>query len=143
MLTDYSSLENEIGSAEEPKVLPAGTEVKVRIIGVRSGTSEKNDCVWHSPIFDVPDDPMVMEFSAFLWELDEEKLDPKSYVKSLYQFKQFATCFGFNFSRPFSWEDDLIGLQGWVILGLKKSEEYGDQNTIKKYIVPPSENTPY
>ncbi len=135
MLTDYSALENEITGAEEPKVLLAGSEVKARIVGIRTGISEKNDCTWYSPIFDVPEDPMVMEFSDFLWDLDQVKLDPKSYARAVYKFKQFATCFGIDFSRPFSWEDDLVGLEGWMILGLKKSEEYGDQNSVKKYII--------
>lgn len=134
MLTDYSAIENEITGAEEPKILPAGSEVKARIIGVRTGTSEKNDCIWYSPIFDVPEDPLIAEFSAFFWELDAEKLDPKSYSRSLYTFKQFAKCFDLDYTKPFSWEDDLIGLEGWVILGIRKSDEYGDQNTIKKYI---------
>jgi hypothetical protein len=41
-----------------------------------------------------------------------------------------------DYSRPFDWEDDLVGLEGWIILGVKKSDEYGDQNTVKKYVAP-------
>ena len=135
-LTDYSDLEQEIKDAPEPKVLPAGSEVKARIINVRSGISDKNDARWYSPVFDVPDDPMVVEFNAFFWELaDREKLTPKEVQRGIYQFGRFAECFGIDYSRPFSWEDDLNGLEGWVILGLKKSEEYGDQNIIKKFVV--------
>jgi len=135
-LTDYSDLEQQIKDAPEPKVLPAGSEVKARIINVRSGISDKNDARWYSPVFDVPDDPMVVEFNAFFWELaDRDKLTPKETQRGIYQFGRFAECFGIDYSRPFSWEDDLNGLEGWVILGLKKSEEYGDQNTIKKYMV--------
>jgi len=135
-LTDYSDLEQEIKDAPEPKVLPAGSEVKARIINVRSGISDKNDARWYSPVFDVPDDPMVVEFNAFFWELaDRDKLTPKEVQRGIYQFGRFAECFGLDYSRPFSWEDDLNGLEGWIILGLKKSEDYGDQNTIKKYMV--------
>jgi hypothetical protein len=54
----------------------------------------------------------------------------------MYRFKQFATAFGLDYSRPFSWEDDLVGLEGWVILGVKKSDEYGDQNNVSKYVLP-------
>ena len=43
-MSDYSDLEKEIGGAPEPKMLPAGSEVKARIISVRSGVSDKNDC---------------------------------------------------------------------------------------------------
>ena len=133
-LVDYSALEGEISGAQEPKTLKAGEEVKARIIKINSGISAKNDCKWFSVVFDVEDDPMIKEFSDFFWELDREKLDAKSYSRSLYQFQQFAAAFGLDYSRPFSWEDDMPGLSGWVIVGVKKSDEYGEQNTVKKYI---------
>jgi hypothetical protein len=134
-LTDYSDLEQEIKNAPEPKVLPAGSEVYARIISVRSGVSDKNDCAWYMPVFDVPDDPMVIEFNKFMWELDKEKLDPKQFARALNDFQKFAECFGLDYSRPFSWEDDLVGLEGWVILGIQKDDEYGDKNTIKKFVL--------
>ena len=133
-LTDYSDLEQEITDAPEPKVLIAGTEVRARIISVRSGVSDKNDCEWHSPVFDVPDDPLVIEFNSFMWELDREKLTEKQFARSLNDFQKFATAFGLDYSRPFSWDDDLIGLEGWLIVGIKKDDEYGDKNTVKKYV---------
>ena len=134
-LTDYSDLETEIKNAPEPKVLPSGSEVYARIISVRSGVSDTNDCTWHMPTFDVPDDPMVIEFNKFMWELDREKLEPKKFARALSDFQKFATCFGLDYSRPFSWEDDLVGLEGWVILGIQKDPEYGDKNTIKRFVV--------
>jgi hypothetical protein len=134
-MSDYSDLEKSISGAPEPKMLPAGTEVKARIISVRSGISDKNDCRWYQPVYDVPNDPMVSEFNDFMWELNKDRLTPKQFARELYKFKQFATAFGVDYSRPFSWEDDLPGKEGWVILGIKKSEEYGDQNTVKKYVV--------
>ena len=138
-LTDYSDLEQEVMDAPEPKVLQKGSEVKARIIAVRSGISEKNDCRWYQPVFDVPGDPMVIEFNDFFWDLAgdaREKLDPKQYQRSLFQFQQFVKCFGIDLSKPFDWEDDLISFEGWVILGFKKDEEYGDKNTVRKYLAP-------
>ena len=136
MLTDYSDLEHEIEEAPEPKILPAGTEVKARIIMVNSGISDKNDCQWYMPVFDVPEDPMTIEFNDFFWDLDKSKLDPKAYQKGLFKFQKFATAFGIDYSRPFSWEDDLPSKEGWMILGIKKDDEYGDKNSVKKYISP-------
>ena len=134
-MSDYSDLEKQIAGAPEPKILVKGTEVKARIVSVRSGVSDKNDCTWYQPVFDVPADPMVMEFNDFMWELNKEKLTPKQFQRELYKFKQFASAFGIDYSRPFSWEDDLPGKEGWVILGVKKSDEYGDQNSVSKYVV--------
>ena len=134
-LTDYSSLEKEIENAPEPKCLPRGSEVKARIISVREGISEKNNAQWYQPVFDIPDNPLAMEFNDFFWDLaDCNKLDEKSQARSLHKFKLFAEAFNLDYSRPFSWTDDLIGLEGWVILGIKKSDEYGDQNTVQKYV---------
>ena len=134
-LVDYTDLEKEIADAPEPKILKAGIEVKARIILVRTGVSDTNDCVWYSPVFDVPQDPLVIEFNDFFWELDKEKLDQKQYKRNLYKFKQFAAAFGIDYSRPFSWEDDLPTKEGWMIVGVKKTDDYGDQNTVKKYVV--------
>jgi len=137
-MADYSDLEKEIKESEEPKILKAGTEVKARIVSVRSGVSDKNDCTWYTPIFDVPDDPMVMEFNDFFWDLGPDNkaiLDPKQWQRNRYNFSQFAAAFGIDYSRPFDWEDDLPGKTGWMILGVRKSEEYGDSNSVKKYVV--------
>ena len=134
-LTDYSDLEKEIENTPEPKNLPRGTEVKARIINVREGVSEKNGAQWYMPVFDVPDDPLVLEFSDFFWDLAErDKLDEKAYLRAMRKFKMFAEAFGIDYSRPFSWLDDLQGLEGWVILGVRKSDEYGEQNTVSKYV---------
>ena len=134
-LTDYTSLEKEIADSQEPKTLSRGSEVKARVINVREGISDKNGAQWFQPVFDVPSDPMVLEFSDFFWDLaSREKLEEKAYQRAVNKFKNFAAAFGLDYSRPFSWTDDLIGLEGWVILGVRKSDEYGDQNTVTRYV---------
>ena len=135
-LIDYTDMEDEIKDAPEPKVLKAGTEVKVRITSVRTGTSEKNDADYFMPTLEVPDDPMVKEFNDFHWVLDREALTAKEFERAKYKFSQFVKCFGVNLARPFDPEEDLVGLEGWIVVGLRKSEEYGEQNTISKYTTP-------
>lgn len=136
-IVDFTKLEGRIKSAEEPKVLKVGTEVKARIISIRHGTSDKNDCDWYQVVFDVPDDPMVIEFNDFFWELDESKLETKQFQRGLYKFQQFIECFGIDISRPFDMDDDWPGLEGWIIVGIRKSDEFGDSNTVKKYVTGP------
>ena len=137
-LIDYSDMEQEILDAQEPTVLPKGTEVKVRIIQVRQGTSEKSGNDYLMPLYEVLGDgmEMVKEVSDFLWVLDKENLTAKDYARALDQFKKFAKCFGLDLSRPFDPEEDLVGLEGWIIVGLRKSDEYGEQNNVSKYILP-------
>lgn len=134
-LSDYSDLEKAIENAPEPKTLPRGAEVKARIIAMRTGVSEKNGAKWYQPVFDVPSEPSAIEFNDFFWDLiDATKLDEKSKVRAFRKFKTFAEAFEIDYSKPFSWEDDLVGMSGWVILGVRKTDEYGDQNTVSKYV---------
>jgi len=138
-ISDYSDLEKEIKNAPEPQILPAGTEVKGRIVKVDGGISEKNNAEWHSVTYDVPNEVLCPMFNDFFWELsDHDKIDPKQYQQSLRQFKTFAEAFNLDYSRPFSWEDDLPGLEGWMILKVVKDKkgEYPDRNGVAKYIVP-------
>jgi hypothetical protein len=134
-LSDYSDLEKEIAEAPDAKVLPKGSEVKVRIIAVRTGVSNKNEARWYQPVFDVPADPMVTEFNDFIWDLaDGRKLDEKQRVRNMNRFKNFAASVGLDYSKPFDWEQ-LVGMEGWVITGYKDDPEYGPKNTVSKYVI--------
>lgn len=135
-LVDFSAMEKEIKEAPEPKVLPKSTEVELRIIRINEGVSEKNSASWFMPTYDVPADPMVIEFNDFFWNLsDRDKLGEKEYARALHKMKMFAACFGIDLSKPFSW-DDLEGKTGWAILRVVKDPEYGDKNGISKYLAP-------
>jgi len=145
MLTDYSSMEKEINNVPEPTVLRKGTEVRARIIGVRTGVVEKEGSDYcgigyFSVSFDAPDEPLAKEFSDFFWDLaDREKISnisEKAALGAMRQFRNFAEAFGLDYSRPFDLEDDLPGKTGWLIVGIKHSDEYGDQNTVQKYLAP-------
>ncbi len=142
-LTDYSSMEKEITNVPEPTTLKKGTEVKARIISVRTGVVEKDssDYVgisYFSVTFDTPDEPLAKEFNDFFWDLaDIDKLrniSEKTALGAMRHFRSFAEAFGLDFSRPFDLEEDLPGKEGWLIVGIKASDEYGDQNTVQKYL---------
>jgi hypothetical protein len=133
-LMDFSSIEKEVTNAPAPHILPKGTEAEIRIIGINEGVSEKNGARWFMPRFDIPRDPMAVEFNTFFFNpLDNAKLDEKQRQKNNYNFQQFCQCFKVDLSKPFSF-DDLIGKKGWAILGVQKDDQYGDKNTISKYV---------
>ena len=142
-LTDYSKLENEIENVPEPTTLKKGTEVKARIIGVRTGVVEKDDSdyvglSYFSVSFDTPDEPLAKEFSDFFWDLCDleglKNISEKAALGAMRKFRTFAEAFGLDYGRPFDLEEDLPGKEGWLIVGIKKSDEYGDQNTVQKYL---------
>lgn len=142
-LSDYSGMEKEINDAPEPHVLPRGKEAKVRIVRVQPGISDKagsEGARWFMPYFDCPDDPLVKEFNTFLDDpLTLDRIaDPKRKVRALATFKLFTKCFHVDISKPFSWEDDLPGKEGWIIPGIATDDQYGDKNTVSKYITGPA-----
>lgn len=134
-MLDLTNQMDEIEGAEEPTVAEAGEEYKLLIISVREGT-DKNDLDYFAPLFEVVGAPMVKEFSGFLHVPNKEKMTEKQYKRSLYAIKVFAKCFGIDLARPIDYEDDLPGLEGWAILGSKTDDTYGEQNTVRKYIIP-------
>jgi len=145
-LTDYSKMEGEIANAPEPTALKKGTEVRARIISVRTGVVEKDDSdyigiSYFSVSYDAPDEPLAKEFSDFFWDLCDiemlKSISEKTAVAAMRKFRNFADAFGLDYSRPFDLEDDLPGKTGWLIVGVKKSDEYGEQNTVSKYISTP------
>jgi hypothetical protein len=87
-LTDYSSMENEIKNAPEPTAIKKGTEVRARIIGVRTGEVEKEGSDYYgfsyfSVSFDAPDEPLAREFSDFFWGLEnKDKMSEKDYLNA-------------------------------------------------------------
>jgi len=145
-LTDYSSMEKEITNVPEPVTIKKGVEVKARIISVRTGIVEKEESdyvglSYFSVSYDVPSEPLSKEFNDFFWDLvDIEKLrniSEKTALGAIRHFRTFAEAFGLDYGRPFDLEDDLPGKEGWLIVGIKKSDEYGEQNTVQKYISSP------
>ena len=143
-MSDYSDLEKQISEAPEPEILPKGTEVKARIIKVDGGTIDDEGKAsygadWHSITFDIPTEVLCPMFNDFMWDLSsKDKIDPKQYQSALRKFRTFAEAFGLDYSRPFSWEDDLPGMEGWMILSIAKDKtgEYPDKNGVSKYIAP-------
>ena len=135
-LSDYSSMEEAIRNAPEPKILAKGQEVKARIINIRTGRSEKNDALWHNVVFDVPSEPMIREFQVFMWDpMDHNKIDPKQVARNMDQFNKFTKCFGIDLSKPFSWEDDLPGKMGWIIGGQPTTDDYGEKGSVGKFVI--------
>jgi len=51
---------------------------------------------------------------------------------SVTRIKQFVAAFGITSNNPTEW----IGKEGFVILKLEESEEYGVSNRVKRFVVP-------
>lgn len=131
-MLDLSALDLE--NAPEPVVMESGSECKLRIMDVTTG-KDKNDTDFVLPRFEVADEPLAKDFTKFLG-LTKDGMDEKRKVRNLHALKVFCQAFGIDMMRAYEPEDDWPGEEGWAILGVEDSEEYGERNYVKKFIVP-------
>ena len=128
-----SFLDMDFSDVQEPTAVAGDSEYKIRVVDVRQDT-DKNGNPYLLPRFEVPDEPAAKEFTKF-FRLPHEGLDAKQMNSAKYQLKVFFDAFDID-PASLQQPEDLIGAEGWAILGLEETEQWGDQNYIKKFIVP-------
>lgn len=116
----------------ETTVIPDGTEIEARIISVKVGV-RKNGVEYYNIRFDFPSEPYARDMTDFL-DLPTSSLSPKVLNAVRNKMSTFFDAFGIDRTTPFDPAEDFPGLTGFVIVGVKTSEEYGDQNTVRKYV---------
>jgi hypothetical protein len=131
--TDLSDM--ALDDSHELHVLPAGSEVEIRIIDVKKDR-DKNGLEYIMPRFEVVGDPYAADFSHFMHLPNKEEMDAKKLNRCKLALNTFLKAFGVDTGGRINFETDLSGLTGWAILGSRKDDEYGDQNTIRKWSVP-------
>lgn len=124
-----------LDDAQEPYALEDNSEVKVRILDVRKD-KDKNDMEYLLPRFEIVDEPFSKDFTHFMYIPDKETMDAKRLNRSRFAMVQFLHCFEIDTSRPMDPTEDWNGSEGWVILGIKKDDQYGEQNFVKQFITP-------
>ena len=131
-MSEETFLDVPTGDAVEPKAMPGG-EYKLRIVNAVIGV-DKNDHNYFLPSFDIPSEPYSKSFTRF-FGLPHDGMDDKQVNAAKFHLDAFKRCFGIK-KQKFSM-DEILGLEGWAILGLgKEDEEYGQQNYIKRFIAP-------
>ena len=125
----------------EPTAVPGGEEYKVRIVDVKVDSSNptglphnKNGQPYLLPRFEIPEEPTAKEFTTYLG-IPTDDMDPKAYNAAGFKLKNFLATFDLDASA-LSNPEDIKGAEGWAILGLEDSPEWGEQNYVKKFISP-------
>ncbi len=113
----------------EPRAVDADKEYKIRIIEARQGT-DKNGNPYILPRFEILDEVGAKDFTYFLG-LPNDSMDAKRLNAVKYKIKNFLDAFGLDVSSD---PEDWAGSEGWAILGLEESEQYGEQNFIKRFV---------
>jgi len=122
-----------LDDALEPTAVPGGAEYKLRIVDVKTDPSfddgmprNKNNEPYLLPrlqILDQPGNPK--EFTKYIG------LAPDS----LWKMNQFLKAFDMD-ADSLDQPTDMVGSEGWAILGHEESDEWGEQNFVKKFIIP-------
>lgn len=123
----------------EPTTVPAGEEYQIRIIDIKTNEAgelpaNKNGNKYLLPLFEIPDEVGAKSFSQYLG-LPSNEMSSKAANTTKYNLQQFLKCFGFDPSEPPDDPENLVGAEGYAILGEKNDPMYGDQNTIKRWLV--------
>ena len=129
----YDLGEMGLGDSQEPKVMAAGSEVQLRILDVTED-EDKNGHAYALPRFEVVDEPLAKDFTHFVYIPNKEWMDAKRLNRSQWDMRVFLEAFSVDTASRISFRDQLPGLTGWAILGVRDSDEYGRQNYIKKFI---------
>ena len=123
-----------VEEAIEPIAVVGGEEYELRIVNVKSGT-DKNGHDYYMPILEIANEIAAKEFSYFIGCMGSDMTDKeKNNVR--WKISQFCQCFGLSTTGEVDPESEWPGNTGFAILGQSESDEYGEQNFIKKLVVP-------
>jgi len=131
----------DFDNIEAPSAVPGDSEYKLRIVDVKTDLStanglplDKNGNSYLLPRFEIVGEPTAKEFTRYM-AIPSTNMDDKKRNSAGYLLKQFLAAFSLNVSAVAD-PQDLIGAEGWAILGMENNDQYGEQNFIKKFIAP-------
>ena len=127
-------LDIDTSDSREPTVVEPN-EYKIRITGFRKDsdgkvirTSEAGN-KFFIVVFDIPDEEFSKGLSK-MFMVPTPEMEPKRLNAVKWDLECFKRAFGLaeiNFSN-------MVGKEGYAILGVSHSEQYGDQNEVKKFV---------
>ena len=136
-----SFLDVDTTGAKQPTAVAGDKEYKIRIIGyVEKELDGEVVQIWPNrsgdpcmmPIFEIPSVPHAKEFNTYI-PMPKKDMSEKELAKAIWRVAEFKQCFGLKDKADLT---KTIGNEGWAIVGLKEDAEYGEQNFIKKFILP-------
>jgi len=142
MAEPYDFMDVSVADAEGLQILPENEEVKL-IVTEATPNDEKAYCLLN---LEVVGQDLVKGIRHFLFYtktkkwcnamgLDTDQVDaPKKAQSKDFRLRQFLEAFGLPTEGCSA--QAMVGAEGWAILGVEESAEYGDQNKIKKLVNP-------
>lgn len=124
--------EYELDSVPELKVLPAGTEARVRILEVNITTDRNRDDMLVVRM-DVSDEPLVKEIYWRCHMPNARSMTEKRVIMLRRILSDFCDAFALDKTADHD-PSDWLGKEGWSILSVRTDPKYGDQNEIARWI---------
>jgi len=123
--------EYDLDNLPELKILPAGTEAKLRILEVSIKPDKNSDNMLQIRL-DVSDEPLVKEV---YWQchLPTRNMTEKRVI----MLKRFLSefCEAFEIDKTASNDtSEWLGREGWAILGVRSDQKYGDSNEVNRFL---------
>lgn len=128
-IIDFS--EFDLDNIPELKILPAGSEVKLRILDVNLKPDKNNDLMMQLRL-DIVDEPLTKEV---YWQCHLPKGSMGE--KRVNMLKEFLAqfCEAFEIDKTSSNDtSDWLGKEGWAILGVRTDARYGDSNEVNRWL---------
>ncbi len=128
----------DLDDSQEPSAVKPGEEFKLIITDVTDG-EDKNGFDYLMPRLEIVGEPYSKDFTHFLYLPNKKnggKMSEKQLNKAKWGFRAFTECFGIDLSRPQDPKEAWLGHEGYAILGTSETDEYGEQNFIKKLVTP-------
>jgi hypothetical protein len=127
--TGEDSFTPDFSDTHDEVILEEGIEVQLRVLDVRPGVGPKGP--YKLITYEVIDEPFAKAISNVI-SMPNPNDDARKANKKSLRLRDFMLAHGLDLSRSFNW-NDLVGVEVWAVLGVERSEQYGDKNTIKKY----------
>ena len=123
--------DQNVNESQDPVAMAANTEARIRIVAIKQDT-DKNSNPYILPRFEIIDEPLAKEFTKFL-HLPNPEMTEKKLNACKNNLRHFFAAFDVDTSGPIDL-DNLIGEEGWAILGLETNEQFGEQNYVKRFV---------
>lgn len=128
-----SLLEVNVNDVEDLHIAAAG-EYLLEVRSAEVKKSEKTGGDYLMVWFMFKEEPGTKDISnVFMMPTEED--DERTKGNRLRALKNFCKAFEYDASDGIE-SDDLVGLEGYAIVGEKDDPEYGEQNNVRRWVVP-------
>lgn len=115
----------------ELRILPAGSEVKLRILDVKLEPDTKGNLMLKLHT-DIPGELMTKDV---YWHCHFPKADMSEGRIFILKKELNSFCAAFEIDKEADNDtSDWLGKEGWAILGVESDEKYGDKNTVTRWM---------